>query len=318
VSRIDEALRRSGNDKRQGSLSVTSHQRHFSSAWTEEEAETLPVSKPAAVAAPAPVPVVAPAPVPVAAPAPVRPAARVEMESRPMSVDGAFPVLRASCGERLISDPRCSAAVVEQFRRLAAVLHKLQAAESTRVVMVTSASPADGKTLTAINLAVVLSSSYSRRVLLVDADLRRPSIGRLTGLDRESGLSEALKARTEQKLTLIPMTPTLTVLPAGAPDPDPTSGLSSPRMRNILHEAAGRFDWVILDAPPVGAVSDANLLAEMVDKMLLVVRAAQTQFPAIQKTIETLGHERIVGVVLNGVEKEALQEYGQYYGRYGG
>ena len=142
-----------------------------------------------------------------------------------------FPSLRASCGERLVSDVGCNPWFAEQYRRLGAVLHKVQAADGARILMVTSASPADGKTLTAINLALILSGSYRRRVLLIDADLHRPSIGALTGLERERGLSEALRAPTDEKLKLIPLTSTLTVLPGGAPDSDPTSGLSSARMR---------------------------------------------------------------------------------------
>ena len=162
-----------------------------------------------------------------------------------------------------------------------------------RVLMITSPQPSDGKTLTTVNLALVLSDSFKRRVLLIDADLRRPSLSEMTGVVRATGLSHALKARTEQKLTVIPLTPTLTLLPAGAPDPDPISGLTSDRMRHILADAAARFDWVILDTPPVGPVADAHLLAEMVDGALLVVRAAKTQCAQVQSAIEVLGRERV-------------------------
>lgn len=153
-------------------------------------------------------------------------------------------------------------------------------------------------------------------MLLVDADLRRPSLGEMTGVVRSTGLSQALKAKTEQKLTVIPLTPTLTLLPGGAPDPDPISGLTSDRMRHILRDAAAQFDWVILDAPPVGPIADAHLLAEMVDGTLLVVRAARTQCAPTQKAIEAIGHERLLGVVLNGVERDSLRQYGKYYGGY--
>jgi protein-tyrosine kinase len=221
--------------------------------------------------------------------------------------------LTATWGERLTCTPTCSPAVVEQYRRLAAVLHTTQSADGIKIVMVTSAAPGDGKTLTAINLALALSGSYHRRVLLIDADLRRPAIGKASGLNGASGLSEGLKAKTEQKLMVVPLTPTLTLLPGGAPDPDPMGSLTSARMRRILEEAASRFDWVIIDAPPIGPVADANLLAEMVDKALLVVRAAHTQFPWVQKAIESLGRDRLLGVVLNGVEDETVESYKAYY-----
>jgi capsular exopolysaccharide synthesis family protein len=199
--------------------------------------------------------------------------------------------------------------LVEQFRRLAAVLHKSQTTDGTKIVMVTSAAPSDGKTLTAINLALALSTSYKRRVLLIDADLRRPSIGASLGLSSMAGLSEALKAKHERKLTLIPITPLLTVLPAGQPDPDPIGGLTSARMRRILSEAAACFDWVVLDAPPVGLLADANLMAEDTDRTLLVVRAGCTQYPLVQKAIETIGRERLLGVVLNAVDATNAAPY---------
>jgi capsular exopolysaccharide synthesis family protein len=182
--------------------------------------------------------------------------------------------------------------------------------------MVTSAWAGDGKTLTALNLALVLSESYRRRVLLIDADLRRPSISKLSEFSPTCGLSEGLKSKTEQKLSVLKITETLTLLPAGRPDPDPMSSLTSDRMRRIIEEAASRFDWVILDAPPVGPVADANLLAEMTDAVLLVVRANHTQFAPVQKAIDLLGRDKIFGVVLNGIDELNQGEYERQYGKY--
>jgi capsular exopolysaccharide synthesis family protein len=149
--------------------------------------------------------------------------------------------------------------------------------------------------------------------LLIDADLRRPSIANLTNLSGAAGLSETLKAKGEQKLALVPITPLLTLLPAGQPVPDPIGGLTSPRMRRILDEAAARFDWVILDAPPIGPITDARLLAEMVDGTLFVVRAGHTQYPLVKQSVEALGRDRLLGVVLNGVDELPAGEY-SYYG----
>ena len=224
------------------------------------------------------------------------------------------PRLNPAWRERLASAPECRPELMTQFNRLAATLHKIQGANGMRVLMITSPDPSDGKTLTAINLAWVLSDSYRRRVLLVDADLRRPSLGEMTGVIRPTGLSQALKAKTEQQLSVIPLTPTLTLLPGGAPDPDPISGLTSDRMRHILRDAAAQFDWVILDAPPVGPLADAPLLAEMVDGTLLVVRAARTQFASSQSAIDALGRERVLGVVLNAVNLDSVGQFGSYSG----
>lgn len=215
--------------------------------------------------------------------------------------------------ERLATAPEGNSALIEQFRRLAGTLHHAQTASGIRTVMVTSAVPDDGKTLTAVNLALVLSESYRRKVLLVDADLRRPSIPHVVDLSDGVGLSETLRATSEQKLALVQLTSRLTLLPAGQPIPDPIGVLTSARMRSILDEAATHFDWVILDAPPVGPLADASLLADMVDGTLFVIRAGHTQHSHIQKAIEAVGRERILGVVLNGVENMPYQAYDKYY-----
>ena len=178
--------------------------------------------------------------------------------------------------------------------------------------MVTSASPGDGKTLTAVNLALVLAESYRYNVLLLDADLRRPSIPNVMDIGAGSGLSEALRSPVERKLALVPITPRLTVLPAGQPIANSIEALTSPRMQQILDEAATRFDWVILDAPPVGPATDARLLTQMVGGTLFVIHAGHTQFPDVQKAIDALGRQQILGVVLNGVEPGIPGAYDYY------
>src|SRR5688572_9533906 len=205
--------------------------------------------------------------------------------------------------DRLATSPGADPVLVEQFRRLAAILHSAQSAGAIRVLMVTSASPEDGKTLTALNLSLVLSASYHKRVLLIDADLRRPSLGKAAELTSVPGLSDVLKASADQRISFVPVTPTLTLLPAGRPNPDPMGALTSPRMRQILQEAASRFDWVVLDAPPMGPLADARLLAEMADAAIFVIRAGRTKHAAVKKAIDTLGRERLLGVVLNGVDR---------------
>lgn len=214
--------------------------------------------------------------------------------------------------ERLAVGPDNDVGLTEQFRRLAATLHHAHQANGLRDVMLTSAAPGDGKTLTAVNLALVLAESYRYRVLLIDADLRRPSIPNVVDLTEGSGLSEALIAPTEQKLALVPITARLTLLPAGRPIANSIEALTSPRMQQILEEAGSRFDWVILDAPPVGPATDARLLAQMVGGTLFVIHAGQTQCPDVQKAIDAIGRDQILGVVLNGVEDAGADAY--YYG----
>lgn len=211
--------------------------------------------------------------------------------------------------ERLAYGSQGDPSLVEQFRRLAATLHQAKRMNGIRSVMVSSAQPGDGKTMTAVNLALVLAESYRYNVLLIDADLRRPSIPSVVDLNEGTGLSEGLRSATEQKLALLPLRPGLTLLPAGQPVANSIEALTSPRMRQILEEAASRFDWIILDAPPIGPTADARLLSQMVDGTLFVIHAGRTQCPDVQTAVDALGRERILGVVFNGVEGLKPVEY---------
>ena len=222
--------------------------------------------------------------------------------------------------ERVVLSKEMPPVSVEQYRRLAATLHHTQVDRGIKLVMLTSAVTGEGKSLTATNLALTLSQSYGRRVLLIDADLRRPSIHAMFQMHNVTGLSEALKARDERKLSIIEVTERLSVLTAGRPDPDPMSGLTSDRMRRILEEAAARFDWVIIDTPPVALLPDANLLAAMVDTAVLVVGATQTSFDLVQRAVESVGRDKIIGVVLNRAENAGFDDahYLAYYDGDGG
>ena len=206
-----------------------------------------------------------------------------------------------------------NAALLKQFGRLAGSLHNAQTSGRMKVVLTTSVGPGEGKTLTAMNLALTLSQSYKRQVLIIDADLRRPSLHTVCGLGHIQGLSEGLRAPQQEKLAIIKLTETLSFLPAGRPDPDPMDALTSDRMRRIVDEASRRFDWVILDVPPIGLVPDAGLLASMVDAVLFVVRAEVTPQGQLQTAIDAVGRDRIFGVVLNGARETNASDHGGYY-----
>ena len=207
--------------------------------------------------------------------------------------------------ERLVVHHSVENIAVEQYRRLAAVLHHAQAARDIKVVMVASAEPSEGKSLTAANLALTLSESYKRRVLLVDADLRSPSLDLVFQIPYGPGLSESLRSHEEQALNVVNLSSSLALLPGGNPDADPMASLTSGRMQEIIQEAAASFDWVILDAPPLGLLVDANLMAAQVDRSVLVIRAGETPYTQVQKAIEAIGRERLIGVVLNAVDARA-------------
>jgi capsular exopolysaccharide synthesis family protein len=296
MSRIDDALRRALQEREIPTAILEPEPEHFVSPWAldaERDAGRLPPG----------------------APKPADHALSLLSSPQSTAVSG-IEGFSSRWKERLVVSRAADWVLVEQFRRLAATLHQAQSAGNIKTVMVTSATPGDGKTLTAINLALILGESYGRRVLLIDADLRRPSIRDVSHAPDVVGLSDGLKAKTEQRLTVMQITRNLTLLPAGRPDPDPMSGLTSPRMRRILDDAADRFDWVILDAPPVGTVADGSLLAGMVDGALLVVRAGHTQCPMAIKAIEAIGRERILGVVLNAMRPSDQSAYAAYAGAY--
>jgi capsular exopolysaccharide synthesis family protein len=221
--------------------------------------------------------------------------------------------------ERVVVSKAMPPVSVEQYRRLAATLHHAQADRGIKRVMVTSAVTGEGKSLTATNLALTLSQSYRRRVLLIDADLRRPSLHRIFQVQNVFGLTEGLKARDERQLAIVEISEYLSLLTAGRPDPDPMSGLTSDRMRRILNEASTKFDWIVIDTPPVALLPDANLLAAMVDVAVLVVGATRTPYDLVQRAAESIGRDKIMGVVLNRVENTGFvgdAHYHSYYGDY--
>jgi protein-tyrosine kinase len=203
---------------------------------------------------------------------------------------------------------------VEQHRRLAAALLQRQLTGTLRTVMVTSAVPREGKTLTTVNLALTLSEAYKRRVLLIDADLRRPSVHELLAFRDGNGLAEALRgAMSRPALTRV--SSTLSVLPGGRPTSNPMAGLTSDRMKAFLEEAAAAFDFVLIDTPPVGLLPDARVLASGVDGVLLVIAAGATPFAVVRDAVEEILPERLIGLILNKV-KGNVGHHGYYYRYY--
>jgi capsular exopolysaccharide synthesis family protein len=215
---------------------------------------------------------------------------------------------------KVVVGPGAESTLVEQYRRLGAALHHHQLQSMARTLMVTSAVAAEGKTLTATNLALTLSHSYQRRVLLVDADLRRPSIHDILHLPNTTGLSDSLRHPDQGGLRFHTINSHLSALTAGRADSDPMAGLVSDTMNRLLAEAAQQFDWVVVDTPPVALLPDANLLAAMIDTAILVISARATPYPLVQRAIDAIGQQRILGVVLNRMAKVDMVAAYSYYG----
>jgi capsular exopolysaccharide synthesis family protein len=224
------------------------------------------------------------------------------------------PIDSLSEHERLVVSTRMPRVSVEQYRRLAASLHELQKQRGLKTLMVSSAVPREGKTLTITNLALTLSESFQQRVLLIDADLRRPSIHEVLDIPNRRGLGDVILSNSDA-LPLVEISQNLSVLTAGHLDGDPMARLSSDRASALVRRVAEQFDWVLLDAPPVGLLPDAQLIARLSEAILFVVAAGSTPYHLVQHAIEELGAERIVGTVLNRVEAStlALDDYYQGY-----
>ena len=224
---------------------------------------------------------------------------------------------------RTALSPGLSDAAKEQYRSIATSLHHAQASRGTKRVLIASSVPSEGKTLTSVNIALTLAESFGRRVLLVDADLRRPWVHRLFGVHNEAGLSEELAETGGGRV--IAVTDGLHLLPAGAPTNDPMGPLSSPRLATLMEQAKEAYDWTVVDSPPIGLISDASLLTAHVDGVLFVIAAGQTPVDLVERAVGALGRERILGVVLNKADERAVMggsgyyyNYYQYYRRYYG
>jgi capsular exopolysaccharide synthesis family protein len=205
----------------------------------------------------------------------------------------------------------------EAFRSIRAFVLHGRTLETPRALLVTSGQPQEGKSFSAVNLAVALAEA-GERVCLVDADLRRAACHRAFGIEPPSvGLSTILHRGLPPEVGLLATgVPNLTFLPAGPRPPDPSALLSSERARALFVALRERYPWVIVDSPPVLAVSDASVLASLVDGVLLVVRAHSTPIEAVllaRDRLEALG-ARMLGVVLNDVR---LPRNRYFYASYG-
>jgi protein-tyrosine kinase len=297
MSRVDDALKRAGQFRRPDVVKPSSAAR----AFEEFPAELAPLPEPAAAV--------------IRVPEPVH-EFRGSIVAAPRSNNGPeLTRLSSDVEGKVVGDDETSLAAIEQYRRLAISLLLMQGQRNLRTLMISSALPRDGKTLTSANLALTLSTSYHRKVLLIDGDIRRPSLHNVFRVPNTVGLADVLRPDGLSAVPKIEVSSSLTVLPAGLTDQTTMAGLTSDRMRALLTDASKHFEWVIVDTPPVALVSDANILASLVDGVVLVVGAGATPFAAVQRAVTAFGRDRIVGVVLNRVLTETRGEgyYNEYY-----
>jgi capsular exopolysaccharide synthesis family protein len=197
-----------------------------------------------------------------------------------------------------ITEPRSPEC--EQFRSLRTRLLQAGEREGRRAFVITSAGVGEGKTLTALNLAWLLAQTDGVKALIIDADLRQPCTAEYLGIEADCGLSEVLTGETKLAEAILKLEPSgLHLLPGGAAREDVAELLSGPRFGRLLDEARKHFNYIIIDAPPLGVFTDANLLINRADAALLVVRASKTRYAVVDQLLEQLPRERMLGVVLN-------------------
>ena len=205
----------------------------------------------------------------------------------------------------------------EEFRTLRTRLNHLQTLQPLHSVVITSPSPAEGKTFTAVNLAIAQSQLSEHSVLLADFDLRRPVIHNLFQIDRAPGLTDCLQGRCTLAEALRRIEGvSLFVLPAGTPVKNPLEILNTRQAKALFEELPRVFDWAIFDTPPLLFSADANLLATLADATILVVRIGSTTFDNVTRAMQSLCENNVLGIVANGARaSELYSKYTYYYSK---
>ncbi|MFZ0796954.1 MAG: polysaccharide biosynthesis tyrosine autokinase, partial [Terriglobales bacterium] len=218
-----------------------------------------------------------------------------------------------------VTQVRPQSQMAESYRALRTSLLLSNLGAPPKVIMVTSARPQEGKTTTSINTAIVLAQK-GVRVLLVDADLRRPSVHKALGIGPRSGLSNVLtgSATVQQTITTTPILPNLFIMPAGTPPPNPAELLASSNMRDLIAELREMYDHIVIDTPPTLSVTDAVVLSPRADATILVIRSGHTTKQALRRArdILTQVNAHVAGVLLNAVDLTSPDYY--YYYEYQG
>lgn len=226
-------------------------------------------------------------------------------------------------GIELVTYRKPKSDISESYRALRTAILLSATGAPPKVMLMTSALPQEGKTTTSINTAVVLAQKGAR-VLLVDADLRRPSVHKVFNIKPKVGLSTLLtgSSKFENTITHVPQLPNLFLLPAGPPPPHPAELLGSALMKQYIQQWREQFDHVIFDTPPALSVTDSILLSVDMDCVVLVVRSGNTTKAALRRTKELLAqvNARVLGMVVNAVDVNSPDYYHYYYygSKYGG
>jgi capsular exopolysaccharide synthesis family protein len=227
----------------------------------------------------------------------------------------AFPSLEVSVtpSSRLVFFTQPESLAAEKFRFLGVRLRQMRQGRPLKKVLVTSTIPEEGKSLVSANLAGVLARR-KERVLLVEGDMRRPTLADQLGLGRLAGLAEWLQGGLDRPSNIYRLTgPSFWIMPAGEPPANTLELMQSGRLITLMGQLASLFDWIIVDSPPLLPLADTTVWARVTDGTLLVAREGKTEKRPLERGLEIIKKSELLGVVLNGCTDT---EHDSYYQRY--
>src|SRR5208283_424798 len=201
----------------------------------------------------------------------------------------------------------------EKFRFLAVRLRQLRQSRPLKKILITSTIPQEGKSTVAANLACTLARRKQHKTLLLEGDLRRPTVSEKFGLGKAPGLCEWLSGETETRNIYRLESLGLWVLPAGTTPQNPLELMQSGKLAQLMDQLQGWFDWIVIDSPPVLPLADTSIWSRLSDGILLVTRKGTTEKQQLQRGLEALEKSKLLGALVNSSENAAHSDYYQRY-----
>lgn len=227
---------------------------------------------------------------------------------------GQFQSLQVSIGpqSRLVSLTEPASPAAEAFRLLMVRLRHLRRDRTLKKVLITSTIPQEGKSMVAGNLACTLALKTHQKILLLEGDLRRPSLSKMFGLGKNPGLCEWLESQFDPTASIYHLEePNLWILPAGTAPSNALELLQSGRLSTLMDRLAAWFDWIIIDSPPVLPLADTSVWMRLADGILLTTRQGSTQKQKLMRGLEAIEPKKLIGAVVNSSDNAAASDY--YY-----
>jgi len=239
---------------------------------------------------------------------------RHAIESRPQKVEG------ITSDPKLVCNVQSGSLAAEQFRKLRTYLLRFKIHDAPKTIMVTSATSGEGKSFVAMNLAISISHELHTHALLVDCDLRNPSLAQCLGVQNEKGLSDYLAGDgNAAELFMKTKVEKLNLLSGGTIHDNPTELIGSKKMEALIQELKSRYPdrYVVFDSTPLLATTEPEVLAKFVDGIIIVVRAGVTPRETVKQAIASLDKRKIIGFVLNSLEFKSHGQSSRYFGSNG-